>query len=159
MKIRNGFVSNSSSSSFIVQVQKSFINNGPDWIASQDDIEKITDYGFGATSVGDPHNYKDPYCKKCEDEGDSFPLDFMGFFVVCNEEEVLDFLVENDIPFKASCHYDQQYYEYKKGGEFILSCYNYGQDIGMYGYKEFEDDISFYPKDPIKKIPKSEFLS
>ena len=39
---------------------------------------------------------------------------------------------------------------------FVLYCYNYGQDISMYGYRD-DEDIDWYPKEPIRKIPISEF--
>jgi len=153
MKIRKGFVSNSSSSSFIVQTKECFLDKG-EFLASQKDVEKIKDFGFEETTISNPHHYK---IKEITEDDKDF-LNYMGYYVSCNQHEVLYFLIKNNIPFKASCHYDQQYYEYQKDSDFVLYCHNYGQEIAMYGYKDFGNFINYYPKKPIEKISKQEFI-
>jgi len=86
----------------------------------------------------------------------------MEYFVTCNEEEVIEFLVKNNIPFKASCHYNHEYISYKKDSDYIFEAMNYGLIANMYGedhYKFFtEEDMKNLDFKPFRKIPKSDFL-
>ena len=99
MKIRHGFVSNSSTGSFIVKA----------W--SQDQEKDLLDYGFIQSD-------------------DSY----LHFKVTCNEDEVIDWLTQHGIPFKASCHYGH-YTALFDGKELVtienpgIVAYTYGLDI------------------------------
>ena len=139
MKIRNGFVSNSSSSSFIVQIKKTLVNPKQNMIANEEDIKKLADYGFVKTRKHSPINAfsmdtikEDTEPNKCY---------YMLHNVICNQKEVIEFLIQNNIPFKACCHYDQQFYLYCKDSEYIIAATNYGNIIDMYGVDKAEEDI------------------
>ena len=76
----------------------------------------------------------------------------MYYNVSCNEDEVLVFLMKNNIPFKASCRYDNYYVTMKKDANMYLYAFNFGNEIDMYGAKE--DDICFWKN--IGRTPKVE---
>lgn len=151
MKIRNGFVSNSSSSSFIVQIELSGwdklketdeLNSA---IANEESISLLENYGFTRTSRNTPLSFK---CR--DNEAEEKP--FMYFSVSCNEEDVLAFLMENDIPFKASCHYDHYYILYTKDSDTYLYAKNFGNEIDMYGF----DGKKYWEWEQVNRTPKIE---
>jgi len=163
MKIRNGFVSNSSSSSFIVKIGYSIVDKimeEREPVASKEDIKKLEKYGFKKSNITSPFDkIKKPYCEISEEEkyltGEKFVS--MRYYVSCNQDEVICFLVKNNIPFKASCHYDNEYVSFKKDSDYIFEAENYGIAIDMYG----EDRLTFEgmeEKEPIRKVSVKEYL-
>lgn len=150
MKIRNGFVSNSSSSSFIVQIKKRL---GSDFdkdkdIANEQDIEKLSEYGFQLTTIKSPFDFSyNPDYTYEEKEEDA---NYMRHSVVCNQDEVLDFLVKNNIPFRASCQYGHNFCSYRRNYPYVLEAANFGLEIDMYG----EDHINWEHINDMKKIYK-----
>jgi hypothetical protein len=129
MKNRLGFVSNSSASSFVVRLPNEYdTKHGlvePSMVATDDDVRKLLEYGF--LPIGHCHasqlnedSYKEG--AKPGDEG----VYALGYNVSCNQDEVIDFLTENDIPFEASCHYGDEAEFYKRGEDSILVLQNFG---------------------------------
>lgn len=137
MKIRVGFVSNSSASSFIVAIKfehpmMKTEKNEP-FLATTEDITKLEKYGFNKSNSLSPFRPHEDMSLK-DDEG---PLS-MHFYTTCNQEEVIYFLVKNNIPFKASCHYNNYFVQYKKDADTILTANNFGYEICMYGDNKFD---------------------
>lgn len=136
MKIRNGFVSNSSSSSFIVRFKSiPHLERDDSMIASEEDIRKLANYGFQLSRTDNPFNVDGKIVNPLEEK-------YIGFFtslkysVGCNQDIVLAFLLKNKIPFRASIHYDNDFYQYNRGDKNILMARNSGQVLAMYGADE-----------------------
>jgi hypothetical protein len=145
MKIRTNFVSNSSSSSFIVKIKeyKIFPAEGDNkFIALEEDIKKIQEYGFKESTLRGPFDID---CYRRDNEIISFQ-----YSVICNQDEVICFLIENNIPFKASIHYDNEYLSYKKDSNYIFVAHNYGIEIDKIGEDYFLNRKTKLK--PIKKI-------
>jgi len=145
MKIRMGFVSNSSSSSFLVFLKDDSIFGPPKefTLTDEENIKKLEEYGFKYSNTISP--FKIIFHNKEEDE----EYTSMKYFVVCNQDEVISFLVKNNIPFKSSCQYDQEFISYQKDSDYILKAENFGMSLDMYG----EDDDKL---ERVKDIPRYE---
>ncbi len=156
MKFRYGFVSNSSTASFIVRIKddKIFTIKGEGWLASEEDIEKLKEYGFTKCNIVSPYtmNIHPP----AEEDPDDFEIS-MKYWVSCNQDEVMCFLVKNNIPFKASVHYDNEYWSYRKDNDYVLSAENFGVTLDMYGDDRY--DLEEMEKRPsLTKIPKDQYI-
>ena len=151
MKIRNGFVSNSSSSSFIVRmINDALFKVKKENIASKEDIKLLEEYGFHKSNRFSPFSSNENIPEK--DDWSS-----MRYWVSCNQDEIIYFLLKNNIPFKASVHYDNYYISYKKDSKYMLKFNNFGISCEMYGedeeaLKEIENSSSY------EKIPVKQFL-
>ena len=160
MKIRTGFVSNSSTASFIVRIKQDDWHNEKDelFIANEEDVIKLEEYGFERTDLTNPFKTRGVFVN----EKDSDKYLSMKYFVTCNEDEVIEFLVKNNIPFKASVHYDHRYVSYKKDSNYVFQATNYGLIFNMYGENHFdyltEEQLEEFILKPYRKIPKSEYL-
>lgn len=132
MKTRSGFVSNSSSSSFIVENYEQyplFGDNTPK--LSKEEIDKLLDYGFFyvrrkyaselENSMGKAKPCKKPYN--------------LGYWIMCNQDEVIDFLLKNNIPFTAVINYGHTHVFYDRDSTDMLVAENYGLSLEMYGHK------------------------
>jgi len=103
----------------------------------------------------------------------------MALGVVCNEDEIIEFLIKNEISFCATIHYNYSHMFYRGGDDFVLTAENYGISLfhriwrdGDYTEKKnmgylYKDELSkeypgieavFNTSNPIKKIPISYFL-
>jgi hypothetical protein len=148
MKIRNGFVSNSSSSSFVVQIKKTLFDsikedNGTytNIIANEESISILKEYGFSYSLTRSP--FDEPQVEANEDL-----MCYMYYSVTCNQDEVIEFLVKNNIPFKASCHYGHCFVMFKKDDDQILEAYNFGMEIDTYGFSDRSYDWEMICKHP-----------
>jgi hypothetical protein len=111
MKIRNGFVSNSSSSSFVVEY-KDYDKNGEKLLLTDEQVKLLTDFGFIPSSTTNEIAIESCGMQmfKVKKKRDIFTYIFS---VICNQDDVIEFLLENDIAFKAAIHYGHQTIIYK----------------------------------------------
>ena len=143
MKTRNGFVSNSSSSSFIILSKKTPYDIKSADILSDEQIAIIKEnelFRFTETSsIGLDYKYAPIY------EGS--PVNYY-IDVICNQDEVVYFLLKNNIPFIASVHYEDETWRYFKDSENIYVTENLGKKL------EFskEEDIKKMVDKPITKV-------
>lgn len=118
MKIRTRFVSNSSSSSFLINTKEQSL--------TIQKLNKLKNKGFFKTDSYYPEDvafYVDE-----EIVGDN-----LGYHVNCNEEDIIDWLIKNNISFSADCHYGQFTVVYDKDTKLISTFLNAGKCFLM-GY-------------------------
>lgn len=165
MKIRTGFISNSSSSSFIVNcigIDKSIDKFKT--LLTEKEQQLLEEYGFKQTWIMAPSLIPE---KIQEDKnGTNY-----AYYAICNQNEVIEFLIKNNIPFRASIHYNHDIYIYEKGSRNIISIPNYGEQLDMCNsLNEVEerseiqlpkekDSIFLHIYPMAEKIPISRFLT
>lgn len=114
MKTRNGFVSNSSSSSFVVHHRKNgWIGPNEDHqtiLLSKEQLKKLKKFGFKYSNIMNPH-YVRTSVEKRESSLKKFKRwedIYLTYDVTCNQDNVIYFLLSNKIPFVALCHYEEE---------------------------------------------------
>lgn len=173
MKLRVGFVSNSSTASFVVKTRPTAWDITLKGLGEEDielytlapeKIELLKKCGFVPTTEENPFRKELNTCiGDYEVTPDTDDDSILGFWMTCNHFEVLQFLVANDIPFKASVHYGHYLYSYDPKDEHIYIIQNFGLEY-MNRPKDLEELID-NPKEhewvdlnPLKKIDKKKFL-
>lgn len=135
MKIRNGFVSNSSSSSFVVRRYESVGGMIKNVLAEDDDIG-LQQLGFKLQMA----YYPDQVSEFVEDHSineklDSFLVDLHHWckHVSCNQDEIVEFLLKARISFTADIHYGHSSMVYDGPSDVLLIAQNFGKQIQMSG--------------------------
>lgn len=153
MKMRNGFVSNSSASSFIVRHIDGIGNMGgkSKGLLNKATINKLLKFGFKVTGITHPSHldcngnadYKDQSVWEPwkNDKGEVITQSY-GYWVSCNEDEVISFLVKNDIGFIANGHYGHVTYLFHKGDKHVMVFRNYGAEVETYHHDKKWEEIS-----------------
>lgn len=158
MKIRNGFVSNGSSSSFIVEVDKfNYETKKRERVISESQENFLVGNSWKYTHIRSPSslltiaNYENgiPDCDPKDGDANFFGAN-LGYWVACNEDEVIDMLTKERIPFIASCHYG--HYTVIFDGKVMYELQNYGHHAEMYGIDIFERWGNDIPKEAITKV-------
>ncbi len=153
MKIRIGFVSNISTASFVVRIKEDPLRKArwPGFMVRKEDIPKLKEYGFK------PSNLVSPFDKQEIRMVGKTTYISMKYYIDCNYDDVICFLVKNNIPFKASCHYDHKLMSYQKDDDYIFEAINYGFILNMYG-EGFYENCDLKDLYPFRKIPKEKYL-
>uniref|UniRef100_A0A6M3LIT4 Uncharacterized protein n=1 Tax=viral metagenome TaxID=1070528 RepID=A0A6M3LIT4_9ZZZZ len=150
MKIRIGFVSNSSSASFIIQNQRDDWND-KDPLLSPNEISKLKKYGF-LEVYASHHEQIDNYnrgqdevkiYKNAQYESGKHLLPDFSYYVSCNEDQVIDFLTQNNIPFSALVNYGCGHMFFEKDSDHITYLCNYGHMVQMRGWKDGKLDQKY----------------
>lgn len=124
MKIREGFVSNSSTASFLVK-HKEWFSQDKTPLLSNKEIAILEKLGFRKTNASYPEQIKED-----EEVKDTDYYNY-GYFIVCNEFEILEELIKNKIPFIADCHYDQYTVVYERDSKYVDVFINGGKHYSM----------------------------
>lgn len=139
MKIRSGFVSNSSSSSFICRLKD----------ITEDEIKLLKKYGFqyDGNYFSSQTYHAGPSSEQISEENIQFlsaiidgidPVNLrnapcLSFSVACNQDDVMKFLTDNNIPFEGTVHYGHYNVFFKRGEKFVMQVANAGMIREMYG--------------------------
>lgn len=158
MKIRNGFVSNSSSSSFIVKVDDfNYNTKQKERIITPEQEQFLVGNHWKYTHIRSPSslltiaNYENGILDCDPKDGDAnFFGANLGYWVTCNEDEVIDMLTKERIPFTASCHYG--HYTVIFDGKEMYELQNYGNWAEMYGINKYDRYGKKIPKNAVTKI-------
>ena len=180
MKIRSGFVSNSSSSSFIVSGNyenkhfKRLFARGRKHLPIAK-IRRLLKRGFRETWVGHAitlHElqHKEDTWRPAEDGEGGIAYRNYGMCVACNELDEIRFLLKLQVSFIGVGHYGHETYLYRKGDKYVMKFRNYGIEIGTYHrgkswdgiLKEFKEEEKWGGKRrnaPYRKIPFKEIMT
>ena len=163
MKIRNGFVSNSSSSSFVVRAHEpkhhkktgEFLKYISLITTAQE--RKLRDFGFHKTYAHSPHQVIDKADEQREEEQHVIESGYAnynyGYCVTCNQDEIFQFLLENKIPFVASEHYGHRHVFYDNKTDKVTVAMNFGVIFAMYGVVEGKETAV-----PVQTFTRKEYL-
>jgi len=156
MKIRQGFVSNSSSSSFVVKIKGFFHTDNLLNNLTPLQTQKLLDYGFVFSSCLHPSHLEHGFLY---DKNKVLPNDANSliYSVVCNQDDIIKFLIENKISFSACCHYGHEHIFYCNKDDYVIKAYNYGTYMETYGaYNDLNTEAI---KVGYHKIPIEDFLN
>jgi len=159
MKIRNGFVSNSSSSSFLMLRKNSFIHKHSKRIITAKEEKILTKFGFKKVSCFRSDQVPDLSCDLNIEKNDIENYS-LGYRVDCNQDDVIYFLLKNNIPFEATCRYGDETIIYLKGEKNFLIFQNYGNRFSGYYDEKSYDGIcdGIEDKPPLQKIDVKNWL-
>lgn len=144
MKTRNGFVSNSSSSSFVVRRYDDLFSPKHRKVClSPDQSRKLKRNGYKLALAYYPHQVED-YDGK---DGLLPPKDrrFANYVkhVICNQDDEIHFLLKNRLSFVANCHYEHESLIYDGKSDTLLIAQNFGKQAEMSG--GIDGGIDFQP--------------
>jgi len=169
MKIRNGFVSNSSSSSFIVHDINKLGSKTYNGLLDKKTIQKLLKFGFIPNGLLHPTHLEynslsdeslwDPLVDKKTKE---ILVRSFGYYVSCNQDEVIRFLVKNNIGFSALIHYGHYFYLFHKNDKHIMVFKNFGAEVETYrqedSWKTIVKEFKRYNEPSYQLISIKEFL-
>jgi len=110
----------------------------PNELMTSKDVEAVLKYGFRPTTCPSPSQLENSNWTWENPEPTPPPItpktQYLGFCVTCNEDEVIEFLVQNNIPFSGSTHYGHQSVFYRRSDKTLLWIDNPGVKFEMYGH-------------------------
>jgi len=149
MKIRNGFVSNSSSSSFIVKVydgwdnKKRLITPKEEKMLVAFGFKKVTCFFADQVVCEFYHDLKPEITKSREEALELLNIKLdkpakkekeyynYGYEITCNQDDIICFLLKNNIAFEATIHYNSSNIFYAKNAKYFVEIQNYGEQAKM----------------------------
>lgn len=169
MKCRIGFVSNSSSSSFVVINRKTGCNwnkNKPESIIllTDEQVKSLEDFGFKKSANVNLNVYDSigliDYNNIPFDDNEVLETENYVYNITCNEDYVIYFLLLNKISFKAKEHYGYYTLFYDSNDDYFIRATDFGAIISMDGYKDFKKHFEKYglKYEPIKIIQVEKYL-
>jgi len=170
MKIRNGFVSNSSSSSFIVKYSETTYEKLTDpkpkkkkivYYLIPEELKLLEKSGFKKTAMNSPTAYEFLPEKEFENKKtqNKFFKNYwcnLAYNITCNQDDVICFLLKNNIGFTASCHYGHESVFYKKDEEYFYIIPNLGLSFETYGIDD--KHMEMFKDSKIQKIKVVDFI-
>jgi len=171
MKLRAGFVSNSSTASFVVKTKptkwdKLFtIPEKYDSLPSlsPEKIELLKQIGFVSVEEENPFIKELTIDIQENIKSETSDDTLLGYWVGCNEMYILQFLVANDISFQAATHYSHYLYSYNAGDSRVYRLRNFGIEYlnranQLKEKMENPEEHKWDNFSPIKVFDKKEFL-
>jgi hypothetical protein len=156
MKIRSGFVSNSSSSSFVVaRYENPFAQKRPKKALTLKKERVLIKAGFIKSVAYYPHQVDlQATPEEIDKDLDSFANWVRS--VTCNQDDEIALLLKNRISFVADVHYEHYTMIYDGKSDKLLIAQNYGKQAQMGGTEK----IDFKPwREPgLKKTTGKEYL-
>lgn len=137
MKTRNGYVSNSSSSSFVVIIKDDCHHTQ----VTKEQVNLLLGYGFKYIKEFWRHALIEG--AELFDNTDGFSVNdnvVLYYDVPCNEQDVEDFLFENRIPFVESEEYNTRIVVYDGVNDWYDTYLNSGVHFMIYGMSSPEMD-------------------
>lgn len=144
MKIRSGFVSNSSSSSFVVsRIESRWATKKPKKLLTKEQGVLLRKHGFRLADCYYPDQVD--YIKKGE-KLTSTQRKYANWvrFVSCNQDDEIEFLLKNRLSFTADIHYGHCTMIYDGESDKLLIAQNFGQQALMNG----DNKVDFKPWRP-----------
>jgi len=145
MKIRSGFVSNSSSSSFIVRVHEPKHDKKTGKFICYANVltptkeKKLKEFGFFKTYAHSPSQVPVRAEDQRQEEKDVIKEKYenynYGYDIICNQDDITYFLLKNRIPFVSEQHYGHRHIFYD-GKDKVIVAINFGVIMSMYGGDE-----------------------
>ena len=165
MKVRAGFVSNSSVSSFLVPVENIYKPTGKgreyEKELSDEEIKLLLDYGFRWTDDTDPFEVYYDWSLGNQNEASSTSKHSLCLTVSVNQDEVIAFLIKNNIPFAAALQYGEEGALFTRDSKEVVFARNIGTRIASTyqllvdkpEYREFYDTmLEGYRRSPLYKV-------
>jgi hypothetical protein len=140
MKIRTNFVSNSSSSSFIVNRRHEYNKDRPLLLSSEQE-QLLKDNGFRLGICYFPNQIANDEVFELPLSADELAIANWCKSVTCNQDDEIGFLLRHRISFMADVHYEHSSMLYDGTSDVLLIAENFGKQMQMAGEGKINFDV------------------